>query len=78
MNMYNVEDLPQDALVVDNVEDAFTIAKILIENNNAVLITREEKLWCINWIWCPNGEANRNDVIFTSKEEYEYFLDREE
>lgn len=78
MNTYNIEDLPQDALVVDNVEDAFTIAKILIENNNAVLITREEKLWCINWIWCSHGEANRNDVIFTSKEEYEYFFDREE
>lgn len=63
--------LEQDGIAVRSFEDAVTIQRILIENGNAVMITREENLWIVNWVWCDSGYADRNDVIFINRADYE-------
>lgn len=61
--------LPQRAIVVDTYEAAAQIMKILIENNYVVMLSREEHLWCINWIYSPLSD--RNDVVFVDRETFE-------
>ena len=63
--------LPQEGIAVKSYEDAVTLQKILIKNGNAVMITQEEQLWIVNWVWCDSGCADRNDVIFMNRAEYE-------
>lgn len=70
--MWIKDYLPQDGIVVESFEDAVEIQKILLKNGNAVMITQEEQFWIINWIWCQNGYADRNDVIFINRSEYEW------
>ena len=66
--------IPQNEIAVDNWDDAVTIARILIKNKNAVLITEEETLFIVNWVWCEGNQADRNRVVFTSREDYEESL----
>lgn len=54
-------------LSVDDFEDACTIAKILLKNGNAVMITTEEELFIVNWVWCESGYPDRNDVVFRDR-----------
>jgi len=57
-------------IAVDNFADAETLLEVLINNGYVVLLSKEEKLWIINYIWSENN-ADRNDVVFMSREEYE-------
>ena len=63
--------LEQDGIAVDSFKDAVTIMKILIANGNAAMLTQEENLWIVNWVWCDSGYADRNDVIFINRAGYE-------
>lgn len=63
--------LEQSGIAVKSFEDAVIIMKVLIENGNAVMLTQEENLWIVNWVWCDSGFADRNDVIFINRAEYE-------
>ena len=63
--------LEQDGIAVDSFKDAVTIMKILITNGNAAMLTQEENLWIVNWVWCDSGYADRNDVIFINRAGYE-------
>lgn len=63
--------LEQEGIVVHSFEDAVTIMQILIKNGNAAMLTQEENLWIVNWVWCDSGYADRNDVIFINRAEYE-------
>lgn len=71
--------LENDELSVDDFDDACTIAKILLKNGNAVMLTTEENLFIVNWIWCESGYADRNDVVFRDRAsvEDEMFEDEE-
>ena len=66
-------NLPQQAIAVDSWEDAQQLIKVLSDNCYVVMLSREENLWTINYIWEPT--ANRNDVIFIDREQYEYELE---
>lgn len=66
--------LEQEAIAVHSYEDACAIQKILIENGFCVMISREEHLWMINWVWTETP-ADRNGVVFISRENYEYEWD---
>ncbi len=61
------EYLENDGLPVDDFEDACTIAKILLKNGNAVMLTTEEDLFIVNWVWCDSGYSDRNDVVFRNR-----------
>ena len=69
--MYLDKTLEQDGIAVKSFEDAVELQKILLKNGNAVMITQEEQLWIVNWVWCDSGYADRNDVIFVNRAEQE-------
>ena len=57
-------------VALHSYEDATTMAKILLENGYVTMISREEQLYIVNYVWSPNN-ANRNDVAFMDREELE-------
>jgi len=66
--------LENDGLPVDDFVDACTIAKILLKNGNAVMLTTEEDLFIVNWVWCESGYADRNEVVFRDRASVEIEL----
>ncbi len=63
--------LEQDALTFESYEDASAVQKILLENGYCTMMSREEHLWLLNWVWTEQF-ANRNEVIFIDRASYEY------
>lgn len=59
--------LTNNEIAVHNYEDASLIASTLLDNDYVVMISREENLYIVNYVWSPNG-ADRNDVCFASRE----------
>ena len=66
--------LEQEALSFESYEDAAAVQKILLENGYCVMMSREEHLWLLNWVWTEQF-ANRNDVVFINRAQYEYEWD---
>lgn len=62
--------LEQDSLTFESYEDAVTVQKILVENGYCTMMSREEHLWLLNWVWTENF-ADRNGVIFVDRTMYE-------
>ena len=62
--------LEQEALTFESYEDAAAVQKILLENSYCVMMSREEHLWLLNWVWTENF-ADRNGVIFIDRAIYE-------
>lgn len=69
--MFIKQFLDSDALTFSTFEEAAAVQKILVENGYCVLMSREEHLWLLNWVW-TSTPADRNEVIFISREVYEY------
>lgn len=61
--------LEQEGIAVKTYKEAAAIAEILAENDYCVMISREDALWIVNWVWSETGD--RNDVIFINRGEYE-------
>lgn len=62
--------LEQEALTFSTFEEAAAVQKILLENGYCVMMSREEELWLLNWVWTDHP-ADRNDVIFINRAQYE-------
>ena len=58
-------------------ENALTLAKILMEEGYVVMLSKEEKLTIVNYLWSQRG-ADRNDVRFMTFEDFEEILFNEE
>lgn len=58
-------------LVFKNHENGYKVAKMLLDEGNVVLLSYEEELLIINWEWCEDGYADRNEVVFMPKWEFE-------
>lgn len=67
--MFITNYLPQDCLTFDNYDDAATVQKILLRNGYCTMMGQEEQLITLNWIWADS--ADRNNVIFTDRAQYE-------
>ena len=52
-----------------NKENALKVAEILLEEDNCVLLSKEEDLYVINYEY--SQYSDRNDVIFMNREEFE-------
>ena len=63
--------LEQDALAFESYEDASAVQKILLENGYCAMMSREEHLWLLNWVWTEQF-ADRNGVIFVDRAMSEY------
>lgn len=62
--------LEQEALTFDSYASAAEVQKILLENGYCTMMSREEHLWLLNWVW-TSTPADRNEVIFINREVYE-------
>lgn len=62
--------------VFKNHENGMKVAQMLLEEGNAVMITYEEQLLVLNWIWCEGGYSDRNQIVFMHRSEYDEELDK--
>ena len=71
--------IPEQEIACHSFANAENIAEILLDEGYVVMISKEEKLYIVNYIWSANcGEANRNDVVFVNREEYEEEMFKDE
>ena len=60
----------ENEIALHSAESAFKIAEELLSNGNyVVMISLEEQLWIVNYLYADN--CDRNDVVFMSREDYE-------
>lgn len=64
--------LTDNQICVKSYENVVALQKILLDEGHVVMVSREEQFWIVNWIWDPEDRADRNAVIFISREDYEY------
>ena len=62
--------ITKNELVLHTFEDAIAVSKILLDNGYVTMISREEQLYIVNYVWSQRG-ANRNDVAFMDRDELE-------
>ena len=70
--------LPEE-IALDKYEDVATILPILVNNGYATMVTREEDLWIVSYIYAEDigdEQANRNNVVLMDRGTFE--LDFEE
>lgn len=60
--------LTDNEIAVETFENAVALMKVLVAEGYAVMITTEEKLFIVNYVWCESGHSNRNDVCFNARE----------
>lgn len=65
--------ITKNEVALHSFEDAVAIAKILLANGYVTMISKEEQLYIVNYIWSAE-DANRNDVAFMDREELEDFI----
>lgn len=58
----------KNELAFNTFEDAWTVAKILMDNNYVIMLSKEESLIILNYEWSPYGD--RNYVVFGSVDDY--------
>lgn len=58
------------SIAVNSYEDACELSLILLKNDYVTMISREESLYIVSSIW-SQGHADRNDVVFMDKYEFE-------
>lgn len=57
-------------VAVHDYDHACTLAKILMDNDYVVMLSIEEQLYIVSAIWSEH-HADRNDVVFMDKCEFE-------
>lgn len=65
--------LTENEIAVKSFANAETLAELLLDEGYVVMISKEENLYIVNYLWSPKG-ANRNDVCFISREEMEEII----
>ena len=58
------------SIAVNSYEDACELSLILLKNDYVIMISREESLYIVSAIWSER-HADRNDVVFMDKYEFE-------
>lgn len=57
-------------IVFKNYNKGLEVAKALLDEDYVVMLSYEEQFLVLNYEWSENG-ANRNDVVFMRRDEYE-------
>ena len=65
----------KNEITFKNYENGLKVAQMLLDEGNVVLLSYEEGLLVINWEWSER-DADRNDVVFMRRDEYEEELDK--
>ena len=61
----------KNEIAFKNHNNGMLVAEMLLEEGNVVMLSYEENLLIVNWEWCESGFANRDDMVFMSRWEYE-------
>ena len=70
--------ISSNELAFSTLGDAVTVAGIILHEGYVVMLSREEDLYILNYEFSYN-EADRNDVVFMDREEFDrMFYEREE
>lgn len=59
----------KNEIAFNSCENCMEVARILVEEDNVVLISREENLWILNFVYSEHSD--RNDVVFMSQDEFD-------
>ena len=62
--------ITNNEIALHSFEDAVAVTKVLLDNDYVTMISREENLYIVNYVWSSRG-ADRNDVAFMSREKLE-------
>ncbi len=60
-------------IACNSKENAFVLAKILLQEGYVVMLSKEAGLTMVNYIWSQH-DADRKDVKFMSTDDFEKFL----
>ena len=60
----------KNEIAFKNHKNGLVVAKALLDEDYVVMLSYEEQLLIINYEWSERG-ANRNDVVFMRRDEYE-------
>lgn len=63
--------IPQTEIAFKDKQTALEIMAALIEEDYVVMLSKEEELYIINYLWSPTSD--RNDVVFVSREEFDSY-----
>ena len=63
--------ITDNEIAIKNKDTALKMAEMLISEGYCVMLSTEEQLYIINYVWTSPIEADRNDVIFLSREKFE-------
>ena len=69
--------ITKNEIALHSFEDAVDVAKVLLDNGYVTMISKEEKLYIVNYIWSAE-DANRNDVAFMDRVELEEIIFNDE
>lgn len=65
-------------IALTSYEETMKLVEILMDNGYVCMISREEQLYIVNYIWSTEDYADRNAVCFQSREVVEDFIYKEE
>lgn len=57
----------EDEIALTDIGEALATAELLIKNNYVVMLSKEEDLYILNYLWADN--ADRNYVVFLLRED---------
>lgn len=60
----------KNEIVFENHNKGLEVAKALLDEDYVVMISYEEQYLVLNYEWSEHG-ANRNDVVFMRRDEYD-------
>ena len=66
----------KNELTFTDYERGFDVAKALLDEDYVVMLSYEEDLLIVNYEWSEHG-ADRNDVVFMQRDEYEEEFDKQ-
>ena len=63
----------KNEIAVSTQEAVVSLMDVLMDNGYVVMVSREENLYIVNYIWSER-DCDRNDVCFQRREEVEDFI----
>ena len=66
--------LTDNEIAMHSMEDALELVKLLVSNGYVAAVSVEEQLIIVNYVWTPRF-ADRNEIIFQSREDFDQISD---
>lgn len=66
--------ITDNEIALSSYEETMKLVEILMDNGYVCMVSREEQLYIVNYIWSTEDYADRNAVCFQSREKVEYFI----